>query len=230
MALSFSLSIVSSVSHSFFLSLACRVTTARCDAFFTSLLVPICVSPLSAVDALSLSLYLSFLSRLSLFLSLFLSLTDFSLCVCCLSCHHCDATVMVRCDIFLCLSFGHVSRLSAVGMLSVALFLSLSFSDSLSLSLAGRVTTSDATVMARCDVSPPLFWSPSVSLLFLLSTRCLSLFYVSLSFFLSLSLFSLSLSFLSLSPGTSQLVRTTAAGVKLRRRPAMQTLSNQTSE
>ena len=82
----------------------------------------------------SLSLYLSFPSRL--FLSLFLSLSDLSLCVCCLSCHHCDATVMVRCDIFLCLSFGHVSRLSAVGMLSVALFLSLSFSDSLSLSLS----------------------------------------------------------------------------------------------
>ena len=84
-----------------------------------------CVSPLSAVDALSLSLSLSLFLSLSLyFLSLFLSL---SFSVCCLARHYCDTTVMVRCGMLtLCPSLCSRRALSLSLSLSLALFLSLS--------------------------------------------------------------------------------------------------------
>ena len=144
---------------------------------------------------LSLSLSLSPLSFLSLSLSLSLY---------CVLRHHCDAAVMVRCDVLssslwspcvsplILRSSSLFLELSLCSSLSLSFFLSFFLSFSFSVCCLSRHHC-DVTVMLRCDmISLPLFWSPCVSHLFLQSTRSLSF---SLSLSQSLALFSLSFSF-----------------------------------
>ena len=146
----------------------------RCDMLAPSLLVPMCVCPHSAVQ---LSLSLSLLS-LSLSFSLFILILSlsFSFSVCCLSRHHCDTIVMVRCDMISSslLVPMRVCPHSAVELsLSLSLLgLSLSFSlfiliFSLSFSFSVCCLSRhhcDTIVIVRCDViSLTLFWSPCVS-------------------------------------------------------------------
>ena len=162
----------------------------------------------------ALSFSSSLFAQVSLFLSLFLSFfLSFSFSVCCLSRHHCDVTVMLRCDmislplfwspcvshLFLqstrSLSLSFTLSLLSLSLYFLSLFLSLSFSVCC---LARHYC--DTTVMVRCGM---LTLCPSFC-----SRRALSLslfLSLSLSFSLSLSLsFSLSSLFLSLSVGCAK--------------------------
>ena len=143
----------------------------------SSLLVLMCVSPLSAVDALPLSFSLFFLCLL---FSLFLSLS-----LCCLSRHHCDTTVTVRYDVpslgpNMCLPYfcsrAHALSFSLTNkQMYIFLYKTLSLSLFFSLFLLSLIS--------------PLSFSLSLSLCVSLSV-CFSLsLSLSLSFFLSHFLF-----------------------------------------
>ena len=171
----------------------------HCDILIlTSLLVSMCVSPFSAVDAHSLSTLFSL--SLSLFLSFFLAVS-----LCCFSRHHCDAIVVVCSDILSLPLFWspHVPfcRRRALSLFLISLYLSL-FHLSLSLSLASRLSLSRFSSLSLCCMSCHCcnvlsFTSLLVHMYMWLTTFC-SRHALSLSSSLSLS-HSFSLSF-SLSP------------------------------